>query len=443
MIRGILRRRPQAAALVVTLVTSATLGAAPPASPSAPASLAERLPAAVAEAQKAVEKVRGVAFRAPVASALLPEKELGPVLEAKLTEDLPAPFEAYAASLAAVGLVDPVPDLLKRIGNLYTRQVVGFYDPAQKKFYVVPERAVSAAPDESAGGLGAETGGLVEEALLAHELTHALQDQRLDLDRRIAVLKENSDALLALESMLEGEATVVMAEVLLERIPAESRALLGRDVLGEMVSNLALASNAAVDGADGVPDFFVRELLFPYTAGTAWIRKKRGTGWSGIEEAYHHPPETTAEILHPDRRGGRVLLPAADRPSKAAIPAGGKPLYSDSLGEWALGQLLERAGAGAEGSELAATWRDDRILFFDRPSGPSPGVGFSWRIRCASAGEATRLAAALGPLYAARPAASRPSVRARGSVVAVDLGAVSARRRAASRPEAPRTAGSR
>ena len=141
MIRGILRRRPQAAALVVTLVTSATLGAAPPASPSAPASLAERLPAAVAEAQKAVEKVRGVAFRAPVASALLPEKELGPVLEAKLTEDLPAPFEAYAASLAAVGLVDPVPDLLKRIGNLYTRQVVGFYDPAQKKFYVVPERA--------------------------------------------------------------------------------------------------------------------------------------------------------------------------------------------------------------------------------------------------------------------------------------------------------------
>jgi hypothetical protein len=441
MIRGKLRRRPQAAALIVTLVTSALGAAAQTAPEPALAPLSERLPAAVAEAQRAVEKVRGVPFREAVASALLPEKELGGVLESKLTEDLPAPFEAYAASLAAVGLVDPVPDLLKRIGRLYTRQVVGFYDPAQKKFYVVPERAGGAGPDDAVGG-GGEAGRLVEEALLAHELTHALQDQRLDLDRRIAKLKENSDALLALESMLEGEATVVMAEVLLDRIPADSRALLGRDVLGEMVSGLAVASAGAVDGADGVPDFFVRELLFPYTAGTAWVRKRRGTGWSGIEEAYRPPPETTAEILHPDRKGGRTLLAAADLPSRAAIPQGGKALYADSLGEWALGQLLERAGAGADGAGLAAAWRDDRILFFERP-GPSRGVGFSWRIRCASTAEAGRLAAALGPLYSARPPAARPSIRARGDVVAVDLGTVSARRRTASPPEAPRTAGSR
>ncbi len=441
MIRGRGGGRPPAVAILVTLVTvSLALGAT--ADDDAPASspLSDRLPAAVAAAQKAVEKVRGVPFRSPVASALLPEKQLGSVLEAKLIEDLPTSFEMYAASLVAVGLIDPVPGLRKRIANLYTRQVVGFYDPAEKKFYIVPERAGSSAPDP-AGDLGMDAARLVEESLLAHELTHALQDQRLDLDRRMAALRENSDALLALESLLEGEATVVMAEVLLDRIPPESRDLLGKDVLGEMVSNLALVGAGAVDGADGVPDFFVKELLFPYTAGTSWVRRKRGAGWAGIEEAYRHPPETTAEILHPDRKTSRTRLAPSDRPSRTEIPAKGRFIYNDSLGEWELLQLLDRSGAGDGAAEIAAAWQDDRILFFERSGSPSPGIGFCWRIRCSSPADAARLAAALLPLYAARPAGSRPAVHARGEVVAVDLG-TTGRRGPSSRPEAPRKAGS-
>ena len=440
MIRGMrLARPPVAALLALFAMAPLALRAAPAEDPAPPPPLSERLPAAVREAQKAVEKVRGVAFRFPVASALLPEKELGPVLEAKLIEDLPAPFETYAASLVAVGLIDPVPGLMKKIANLYTRQVVGFYDPSEKKFYVVPERAGSAAADP-ASDLGIEAAHLVEESLLAHELTHALQDQRLDLDRRIRALRENTDALLALEALLEGEATVVMTEVLLERIPAESRALVGKDVLGELVSNLALAG--AVDGADGVPDFFVKELLFPYTAGTSWIRRKRGTGWAGIEEAYRHPPEATADILHPDRKAQRARLSPSDRPARAEIPAGGRAIYSDTLGEWVLGQMLDRSGAGEPAADLAAAWQDDRILFFERPGSPPKGIGFSWRIRCASPADASKLAAALLPLYAARPAGARPSVHARGEVVGVDLGTTS-RREPSSRPEERRRAGSR
>src|SRR5512140_1683387 len=180
MIRGRRPGRPPAAAALILLLTAPLSLRAAPGTDAAPPSLFDRLPAAVQAAQKAVEKVRGVPFPSPVACALLPEKQLGPVLEAKLTEDLPAPFETYAASLVAVGLIEPVPGLMKRIANLYTRQVVGFYDPAEKKFYVVPERTGGPVPDASAD-LGPDAAGLVEESLLAHELTHALQDQRLDL----------------------------------------------------------------------------------------------------------------------------------------------------------------------------------------------------------------------------------------------------------------------
>src|SRR5512140_3440737 len=108
------------------LAASAALAAAFAASAAAP--LAQRLPEAVAETQKVVEKVRGVPFRGTVASALLPEKDLAKILGRKLVEDLPAPFPRYAASLAAVGFLDPEAGLEEEITKLYVRQVAGFYD---------------------------------------------------------------------------------------------------------------------------------------------------------------------------------------------------------------------------------------------------------------------------------------------------------------------------
>ena len=177
------RRDGLAGALALAaLASTAGLGAADePAKKPVPAAegLAARLPEAVAEAQKTVEKVRGITFRGKVASAVLPEKDLAAVLDRKLVEDLPAPFERYAASLEALGLFDFEPELQKKLTRLYARQVAGFYDPDERKFYVVPERGSEAAADVP--GLGVAGASLMEDVLLTHELTHALQDQRLGL----------------------------------------------------------------------------------------------------------------------------------------------------------------------------------------------------------------------------------------------------------------------
>ena len=392
-----------------------TLAAALAAALAAPASepLAQRLPAAVAEAQKLVEKVRGVPFRGPVVSALLPEKDLTKILGKKLVEDLPVPFPRYAASLAAVGFLDPEPDLEEKLTKLYARQVAGFYDPEAKKFFIVPERTTEAAA--TAPALGASAGTLLEDALLAHELTHALQDRRLDLVPRMKALKDSSDALLALEAFLEGEATVVMMDALLVSLPPETKELFGADTLSNMLSGLA-AGTTNVEGSDGVPDFFVKEMLFPYVSGTAWIEAKRsgGGGWAAIDANYKSPPATTAEILHPGRVRARTFLAPGDCPSDAGIPAGMRVLYTDSFGEWMLATLLERAGA-TDPKGLAAEWQDDRILFFEprRVEGEARPVGFLWHIRTTSPEAARRLAAALAPLYErpdGRPVAAVSSV---------------------------------
>lgn len=366
----------------------------------------------VAKAQKLVEKVRGLGFRAPVASALLPEKELEAVLGKKLVQDLPVPFEPYAASLEAIGLIEASPDLLRRLTRLYARQVVGFYDPAEKRFYIVPERSRDS---------GGPAGDLMEQLLLAHELTHALQDQRLDLDRRMKALVDSTDALLALQAVLEGEATLLMTEALMASLPAEARKALGSDPTQQLLDGLD--SPATVEGAEGVPDFFVKELVFPYAAGTAWVRLKRKQGgWAAVDAVYRHLPSTTSEILRPGASlPVRKRLAASDRPAPGPEQETSSTIWYDTLGEWVLGSLLERAGAGAESKGAAAGWQDDRVVFFAPKEPSSAGVGFLWRIRAGSPSAAKRIATLLAPLYSGRAVEKRPSVTARGDVVEVAL----------------------
>ena len=394
--------------LVLALGFLAAGGAAASGDPS------RRLHDSVAEAQRLVEKVRGVPFRGPVASAILPEKELPRILERKLAEDLPVPFERYTATLAALGLVAPEADLKSRMVKLYARQVAGFYDPEEKKFFVVPERSEEAV--RSAAGFGAAAAGLLEEALLTHELTHALQDRRLDLVPRMKALRENSDAALALQAFLEGEATVVMMEALLERLPREARAATSTD---ELLSSMSRIAAGGLAGAEGVPEYFVQELLFPYTAGTAWVAARRTEGgWAAVDAVYDRLPATTLEILDPARGGSpRALLPFAALPSSEDLPTRARLLYVDRLGAFTLKFLLETAGA-AEAASLAATWQDDRILFYELPGPARAPVGFVWSLRLSSADDARTLAALLSSFYAA-VAPGEADARAAGDVVRV------------------------
>jgi hypothetical protein len=254
---------------------------------------------------------------------------------------------------------------------------------------------------------------------------HALQDQRLGLDRRMKSLLDSTDALLALQSVLEGEATLLMTEALMASVPADAREALGSDPTQQILDGLD--SPAAVEGAEGVPDFFVKELVFPYAAGTAWVRQKRKDGgWAAMDAVYRNLPSTTSEILRPGTgAGARKRLLASDRPTPGRVPGGSSTVWYDTLGEWALANLLERAGAGAEAKEAASGWQDDRVVFFASKEHPSAGgIGFLWRIRAGSPASAKRIATLLAPLYGSRPVDERPSVTTRGDVVEVSLAAV-------------------
>lgn len=363
------------------------------------------LPARVDEIAKAVEQVRGRRFERSVPASEIDQAQLRRVLRGKLAEGFPAPPEDTLRTLCALGLMEDAPNVVDRLIDLYASQVVAFYDPEPRRFYLVKGGEAALGSIEAAGG-----GEAAEKIIFAHELTHALQDESMHLDRRMKELKDNGDRGQALESLLEGEATLVMIKVAVAELPGGAAA-------EEMMA--PLLSAGALDRADipkGVPDYFVEQLFSPYVDGTAYVRAalKRG-GWAEVDRLWKNPPASTAEILH----GPSTPAPAENLlPGNvdALAPAGHRKLYADTLGEWTIRFLLRRSLPQPEADRAAALWRGDRIAFFS--AGRS--IAYFWTVRCDGPGSAERLAAAF--LKARNGGKPGETVKRRGSDVIVTFG---------------------
>jgi len=344
------------------------------------------LPTRVAQVAREVEKVRGRRFERAVPASEIDGKELRKVLRSKVAESFPATPEETLKTLVAFGLIEEIPNLLDKLVDFYASQVIAFYDPEPRKFYVVrgAEKSLEKTGEEEevetlAGVPG--MAGMAEKLIFAHELTHALQDETLRLDRRMKDLKDNGDRGLALQSLLEGEATLVMVRVALAGLPGGDENT--EEMLGPLLSAGALERSGV---PKDLPDYFVDQLFFPYADGTAYVRRiVKSRGWAGMDRLWKNPPLSTSEILH----DGIAFAPAEgllpSNPGRLS-PPGFHFLYSDTLGEWTVRFLLRRALETEEADAAAAGWRGDRIAFFS--SGRA--IAYLWRARLESPAAAER-----------------------------------------------------
>ncbi len=363
------------------------------------------LPERVSAVSRQVEDVRGRKFERQVAASEIDMAEARKLLRAKINEGFPAPVEEALRSLCVVGLIDETPRLLDHLIDFYASQVVAFYDPEPHRFFVVKD-----SPGLAAEGL--DMSGMAEGLVYSHELMHALQDESLRLDSRTKALKEDSDRGLALQCLLEGEATFVMIKVALKSLPSA-----GADVEEELGPLLSAGSLERGNVPKEVPAYFADQLFFPYAEGTAYVRAafKKG-GWSEIDRLWKNPPESSAEILH-----GAPYPPPIQGllPSNVASLLPGRLIYSDTLGEWTMRFLLGRALPEDEAAQAASGWRGDRIAFFATPGG---GMGYLWHVRFEDGLSSARFEAALKKTRAKRPVAGTEIVQRAGRDVVVANG---------------------
>jgi hypothetical protein len=280
-----------------------------------------------------VERLRGLSFQTrPVPQTVTPAQARREGL-ADLDRSYPRSRRlADEEVLKLLGLLDPKVDLRAASASVFGEQVAGYYDPRSRRLRVVS---------------GASTSGRVlNEIVLAHELTHALEDQRLGLDQER--LSTNDDRALAYLSLVEGSATDVMYLY-------GARYFSGEELLGGVLGS-------AFQGTGGLPPFITAQLVFPYQRGLEFVQRLVQVGggrWTLVDAAHRsHPPVSTEQIMHPDK------YLRFERPKRVELDSGRvlggewRRVVAGVMGEWETGELLAAGGSGA--ADAAAGWGGDR-----------------------------------------------------------------------------------
>lgn len=288
--------------------------------------------------QRAVERIRGLSFKSPVTTVEIDRSELPSRIRAEMLKALPYSTEEWEMLLRALLLVDddseePLADLL----DLYQSQVLAYYDPRSGTFFSVRQLP------EALKDLPAV---VPEEAIVVHELTHALQDQHFQIGKKDQRLRHDTDAGLAYHAVLEGEASLVMLAYIIDKMGGSFDEVAGSPVLLEM---LGAASVAEFPGA---PRYFGEFLKFPYLQGLRFALEayQRG-GWEELSAIHERPPRSTREILHPEEYFERRFNPQPF--SGVASPLAGSLALVEHLGEFHWAFLL--------GAQNAGGWIYDRV----------------------------------------------------------------------------------
>jgi hypothetical protein len=302
-----------------------------------------------------LQVLAGLPQKGPVEVKLQPRDSLRRYIEARLSEELPAAeLEGIRATYVTLGLMPADLDLRALLLDLYTEQVVGYYDPTAKALFVVQDAQRDAV-----------------RPVLVHELVHALQDQHTNLDSLISRDRGN-DHQSAAQAAIEGHATMVMFAYLAEGQaggPVDPRTL---PDIGAQIRPTLEQQNEQFPVFQKAPRILRETMLFPYAGGAGFVQKL----WirplqSGFGDPYPAPlgsrlPQSTEQVLHPESR----YLVERDEPTELQLDAGDPAIRENGLGELEMATwLVEHLGAGSE--KWAEGWDGDRYRLVQVSGSPA------------------------------------------------------------------------
>lgn len=312
----------------------------------------------LAEIKSGVAVVRGLDFKSEVPVEVQSKEEIRRYFERSLEQEYgDEKLRNMALAYAKLGLFPEALDLKKSLLDFYTAQVAAFYDAEAKRLVLPEDLAAGILPGaEEPPGLRTMMGDMV----LAHELTHALQDQHFSLENRLRPSSED-DRTLAFHAVAEGDATVAGFAYLFRGTDDKFLALINQTVQ----DSVRVARSTLTD----VPEAIVEELLFQYYGGVSFVsRLLRDKGWSGVNLLYGMPPLSTEQILHPEK-----FFDLPDPPTgvglknlSALFGPDWREIENNVLGELMIQVLFRRFLVEEEAKRIAEGWDGDRFVAFQR-----------------------------------------------------------------------------
>jgi hypothetical protein len=335
-------------ALALGITLGACRGAPPPGDEDQVTRLVDSL-------RPAVEKAAGLKFRFPPRSAVRSREQVRAYILAKLDQELP-PEKARGlqATYRLLGLLPDSLDLRTLMLELFSEQVVGYYEPDSSMLFVVakPERQMLVLT-------------------IAHELVHALQHQYIPLD---SIMRQtgNSDRLLAAQSVLEGQATLAGMQVV---VPEQN--LYAMPEFWETYREQLRTQQATMPVFSKSPRILRESVIFPYLAGADFLRWWKGSELRDTVPFGHRMPVSSEQILHPYRYG------QGDRPLNVRFTSSESGiLYEDVMGEFDLRVLAADLASSPSTmdviSPIAVGWGGDRFRVYDTPKGAAMVWYLAW-----------------------------------------------------------------
>ena len=317
----------------------------PPSADSKPATDADFI-AAAEEVLGQMSQITGLKLVTPLKKSLRSREEIRAYVIKQMNEDK-NPVERYAdqRSAEAFGLLPKGFDLDSFMVNVLTEQIEGLYDPKTHEFYI------------------ADWSPLADQRMvMAHELTHALEDQHFQIETWVKAARPNEDAQLARDAVLEGSAMAAMVDYLML---GTGRSL--KDV-PDFDPGMLIGDLGSTPTLQKAPPFLKDVLIFPYLGGLTFSAAvMKNTGWAALPGVFEKPPVSTQQILHP------ALYRSGKTPASVTLPRLEKllgdnwsKLDENIMGEFGWKEVLKQFLDNGRARTLAAAWDGDRYAAFEQ-----------------------------------------------------------------------------
>ncbi|HVM91927.1 MAG TPA: hypothetical protein VMT67_03895 [Terriglobales bacterium] len=331
----------------------------------------------------------GLPIKHDIKRKLADREEVQSYLEKGMKDDKDAKrLERSSEVLKKFGLIPRDFQLGPFLVSMLKEQVAGYYDPKKKTVNILNW----IDPDQ-------------QKPVLAHELTHALQDQSFGMEKWMKEAETEGDKKndptpadidtdeesSAREAVVEGQAMVVMLDY---SLASTGKTLLEMPQIGEAMKQ------GMLDGPDSptfskAPIFLKEELTFPYRYGMDFTLalEKAGGKKLGFEGAFNNPPTTTREIMEPDTYLGHEKIEPLKRIDFKKDFEKYDTFDIGAIGEFDVDVLVEQYAGRAEAEAMYPAWRGG-YYFAGRPKGTKSGsLAVIYLSRWASADKASEFAA--------------------------------------------------
>ena len=261
--------------------------------------------------------LRSLFLLKPTDTTFIGSDELLEYMREELEEEREEIYQAQELYVT-LGVLDRDTSYFDLVLAMLGEGVLGFFDTELEKLYLVLEDNDELKPNDV--------------LTYAHEYVHNLQ-QHFDIYQIREELEDNSDKARALRALIEGGATVSETLYFLQHLDeAEQQAV--REAF----------QDADLGAFRSAPHLIQRTRLFPYREGFQFVAAlfQSENSFDRVNEAYSKPPQSSEQILHPEKyvfEEGPVTVELPDIAD--SLGEGWTMLRQDTLGEFLLRVYLD------------------------------------------------------------------------------------------------------